>query len=68
MEVGMVLQGLAPGMEDGGHKQPFADRSLNGSPIEHPLANQVLSKESQVILSTQDFANWRISPSGQSYG
>ncbi|MGY8682680.1 hypothetical protein Q2941_33615 [Bradyrhizobium sp. UFLA05-153] len=33
-----------------------------------PLANQVLSKESQVILSTQDFADQRISPGGQSYG
>ena len=48
-------------------KQPFADRSLNVSPIEHPLANQ-LNKESQVILSTQDFADQRISPSRQSYG
>jgi len=36
--------------------------------MEHPLANQVLSKESQVILSTQDFTNQRISLNGQSYG
>ncbi|MGX1168774.1 hypothetical protein AB7M16_005040 [Bradyrhizobium sp. USDA 372] len=49
-------------------KRPFADRSLNVSPIEHPLANQVLSKESQVILSIQDFADQRIIPSSQSYG
>jgi len=36
--------------------------------MEHPLANQVLSKESQVILPTQDFADPRISLNGQSYG
>ncbi|WP_245509412.1 hypothetical protein [Bradyrhizobium zhanjiangense] len=50
------------------HKQSFADRSFNVSPIEHPLANQVLRKESQVILSIQDFADQRISPIGESYG
>jgi len=29
------------------------------APQSTPLANQVLSKESQVILSTQDFADQR---------
>jgi hypothetical protein len=51
-----------------GRKQPFADRSVNINPIEHPLANLVLSKESQVILLIQDFADQRISLSGQSCG
>src|SRR6185312_4387702 len=46
-------------------KQPLADRSFNVSSIEHPLANQVLNKESQVILSTQDFVDQRIRPSSQ---
>jgi hypothetical protein len=51
-----------------GSQEPFADRSVNINPIEHPLANQVLSKESQVILLIQDFADQRISLSGQSCG
>jgi hypothetical protein len=35
---------------------------LMPAPQSTPLANQVLSKESQVILSTQDFADQRTDP------
>src|SRR2546429_5594430 len=64
-----ISRSIQPSVHGKDRRALFAARSLNVSPMEHPLlSNQVLSKESQAILSIQDFCQSMADPSRPSYG